>query len=235
MSDDGFINTQFEEDNEESKLSFFQRFVNVFVNPIKVMEDISIKPTLLFAILPTLLVFTLLNVLKIDLLKEFTLQQMELNPNSVEIPEEIMMTTVYIASISASIMPIIMALFKGLISHGITRLFDGKGDIKQSLSVIFFSYFIVMLGEIIKTIICLLTQSYFVTISLASVIPNLEFNTPLYNLMTQFDIFILWYLIVSMIGISVVHRISKGKAAVAVFGPWSILIVYHVVLAIIMQ
>lgn len=242
MSENNVNNSQTEEmliENavKEPKLSFFQRMINVFVNPTKVMDDISIKPTMLVAVLLMLVVFTLLNVARLDLLKEFTMEQLELqmaqNPNAVEMPEAFIMTTVYIGLISASLVPLFVVLFKGLITHGITRLFDGKGKMKQSFSVMAFSYFIVVFGEIIRTIIGLLTGSYLVTTSLASVIPNLEFNTPLYNLLAQFDVFSIWYLIVSMIGISIVHKISKGKAAVAVFAPWGVFVAYYVVMAMI--
>jgi hypothetical protein len=182
-------------------------------------------------------VFTLLNVARFDLLKEFTIEQLEIqmaqNPNPVQLPEVFMLTTIYIGLVTASLAPLFIVIFKGLITHGITRLFDGKGRMKQSFSVIAFAYFIGVFGELIRTIIGLLTGSYLVTTSLASVVPNLEFNTPLYNVLVQFDVFSIWYLAVSMIGISIVHRISKGKAAVAVFGPWGILVVYHTVMALI--
>lgn len=229
-----------EEEKKEPKLSLFQRILNTFINPTKVMEDINIKPTILVPMLIIVVVFTLLNVARFQLLKEFTIKQLEIgmaqNPNASglsEVPENLIMPSVYTGLIAASIAPLFIMLIKGLFAHGITRLFDGKGKMKQTFSVITFALFIVLLGEVIRAIIGLLVGNYMVTTSLAAAIPNLEVNTPLFSLLAQFDIFSIWYLIVSTIGISIAHKISKGKAAVAVFVPWAIIVGYYGVMFVI--
>ena len=72
-----------------------------------------------------------------------------------------------------------------------------------------------------------------VTMSLAAVVPNLEINTPLYILLASFDVFTIWYLMVSVVGISVVHKISKGKATVVAVSPWAIFIAFNVIMAMV--
>lgn len=226
-----------EDEKKEPQLSFFQRIINVFINPVKVMEDISIKPTILVPILLAFVIFTLLNVARFGLLKELTFEQIELqmaqNPNATEIPEAMKMTSVYFALVTACLVPLFVIFIKGLFSHGMTQLFDGKGKLKQSISVVAFSYLVVMFGEIIRAIIGLLTGNYIVSTGLDSLVPNLETTTPLYSFLASLDIFAIWYLILSIIGISIVHKISKGKAAVVVLTPWIILVGFNVVMVVI--
>ncbi|MCG8541898.1 MAG: YIP1 family protein [Clostridia bacterium] len=226
-----------QEEDKQSKLSLFQRIMKLFTDPVEVMNDISLKPKILVPILLILIIFTLMNVLKIDFLKELMLEQfkvqMEGNPNVSQLSESIIMNYVYFALIMASIGPLLAIFSKGLISHGIVQLFEGKGKIKTSISVVAFSYFIVVFGEVVRTIITLLTKNYMVMTSPAAIMSNEKMGTPLYILLSSLDVFTIWYLIVSMIGISIVHKISKGKAAVAVFAPWILLTVFNVAMAVI--
>ena len=224
-----------QEEDKQSKLSLFQRIMKLFTDPVEVMNDISLKPKILVPILLILIIFTLMNGLKIDFLKELMLEQfkvqMEGNPNVSQLSESIIMNYVYFALIMASIGPLLAIFSKGLISHGIVQLFEGKGKIKTSISVVAFSYFIVVFGEVVRTIITLLTKNYMVMTSPAAIMSNEKMGTPLYILLSNLDVFTIWYLIVSMIGISIVHKISKGKAAVAVFAPWILLTVFNVAMA----
>lgn len=242
MSDNNINDVQneevmLEEEKKEAKLSLFQRIIKVFTDPVKAMEDISIKPKVLVPVLLISLVFILLNVARFNLIKEFIIKQLEIamaqNPNIGEVPEGLMKIQLYTTFIIISITPLLTVFFKGLVSHGIAQLFNGKGKLKASISVITFSYFIVLFGEAIRTIIGLLVGNYMVTMSLAAVAPNLEINTPLYNLLASFDVFSIWYLMVSVVGISVVHKISRGKAAVVVLSPWALMIGFNVVMAIL--
>lgn len=228
-----------EEEKKEAKLSLFQRILNVFIDPVKAMEDISLKPKILVPMLIISVVFILLNLARFDLLKESIIKQLEIamaqNPNidMSELPENILMIQVYTTFIIASIAPILIIFFKGLVSHGISQIFNAKGKLKASISVITFSYFIVLLGETIRAIVGLLVGNYMVTMSLAAVVPNLEINTPLYILLSSFDVFAIWYLMVSVVGISVVHKISRGKATAVVVSPWAALIAFNVIMAMI--
>ncbi len=226
-----------QEEDKQSKLSLFQRIMKLFTDPVEVMNDISLKPKILVPILLILIIFTLMNVLKMDFLKELMLEQfkvqMEGNPNVSQLSESIIMNYVYFALIMASIGPLLAIFSKGLISHGIVQLFEGKGKIKTSISVVAFSYFIVVFGEVVRTIITLLTKNYMVMTSPAAIMSNEKMGTPLYILLSSLDVFTIWYLIVSIIGISIVHKISKGKAAVAVFAPWILLTVFNVAMAVI--
>lgn len=221
---------------KEKRLSFFQRLLNVFINPKRIMENISVKPTVLIPILMMTAVFLLLNIARFDLFKEFSTQQlMDLgrvgNSEINELSQEIMMTSLYINTIIASLSPLIGIIFKGAVIFGIVQLFGGKGNFKSNISVVAFSYFILTLGEIIRTIIGLLTETYMVTTSLAAAIPNLQMGTPLYVLLGSIDVFSIWYLIVSTVGIAIVNGISKGRAAAAVFIPWLLLIAYNLAIA----
>jgi len=122
------------------------------------------------------------------------------------------------------VIPILGILIKSLVTYGIAHIFEGKAKFKTTFSVIIFAYFINVLGEIIRSIIGLLTRSYLVTTSPALFLSQSDVNTPMFTLLSNLDIFSLWYLGVSVIGISIIHKISKVKAAVAVLLPWGIMI-----------
>lgn len=240
MSDNNGLDLKTEDmaqEKQEPKLSFFSRVLNVFINPKKAMEDIAVKPTILVPMLLSLAIFALLNLARVDLFRDMVIRQLEVqmaeNPNIAHQSETILMASVYSGLIVASLSPLVTIFLKGLVSHGITQLCAGKGKLKASISVIAFSYFIMILGEGIRTIIGLLAQNYMVTTSVASAFPNLEVGTPLYALLGSLDVFAIWYLIVSMIGISIVHKISKTKAAITIFTPWVVLVGFSIVIAII--
>jgi len=239
MSEDNYHEIERESHEEEKvvELGLIKRIKYIFSNPVAVMEDINRKPQILIPLIIICITYFILLALRLNLFREFTAEQIRLSLISsgqrIEPTEQMIQAAFISGLVGVAIAPLLITFFKSFITHGIIQLMDGKGKFKKTFSVIIFSYFINVFGEIIRTIIGLLTGRYMITTSMAVFLPDSAINTPLFNLLSGLDVFSIWYLIVSIVGIGIIHKLSKGKASIAVLLPWIIMLGFSTISAML--
>lgn len=218
------------EEEEEPRLSFLDRILGIFTSPSAVMADIKRNPKPL--LLPFAIVFLIVGLglyLQLDGLQSMMIDQLRRQNPDITINAE-MLRTLSISSMVGGILGAVMSpIIKAAFAHGLSILFGGSGRFKQTFAVIIYAYMVTVLGVILRSIIIFFTGNAMISFS-----PALFFGTPdttnaLYMLASSLDIFNLWYLGVSIIGIKIVHEISTAKAAAVVFIPWVIVILFSVI------
>jgi len=113
-------------------------------------------------------------------------------------------------------------------------ILGGSSRFWTLFSMIGWSSMVGMLGGLLNTVLVLMKKTaHGVTTSLAMLLPTPnvgEKPSALYRLLSQFDLFMIWQVALWIIGLSVLYKITKGKAAAVVLTLWGLWIVLAVVL-----
>lgn len=214
------------------EISAIQRVIGVFTSPQKVFQYLSAKPefwvpiiiTIIISIISLSFIFGIITteiVEKIRLQGNMTQEQIEnfedlmVSINHGPAKYAIVLGFAILSTLSILIIPALIFWFVGNIILG------GKTSFKHILSAFSYSYLIVsILGTIVKTPLILSKESLKVQTSLAAFLSQNSMDTTLYRLLANFDIFIIWMLIVFAIGFTMIYNFEKVKGFLAVFVPW---------------
>jgi len=216
------INDFVVEEKEEQKLSFVNRVIAVFMSPEETFRDLKRKANILKPGFVLMVIFAVVYFIQKDLLRIQVINQMKslvaINPDYVITDSNVdaaLRAGIIVGTLSALANPV----FKGLLVHGIAMLSNGKAKLKTSLSVLVYSYFIVALGQLIGAFLKSMTGNVYLTLSPAVFFNNLEATSIQFALLSYFDMFTIGYLVVSIIGIRLVHELNYKKASMAVLLP----------------
>ncbi|WP_069650327.1 Yip1 family protein [Caloranaerobacter ferrireducens] len=213
-----------EDVNETKPFTWWERLKYVFTNPVKLFDNLREYPKVLFPILLVSIGMMLLILLRLDSYREFLSSKMmeQLAKQGTEVPnlEGLVNTQVYISVIAMAVTPIVVWVFKSFLTNGLASVFGGDGKFKNAFSVISHAFIPVLLGQVIVTIISLIIGKFEVLINFAVLLPESMTGGLLYSILSQIDIFIIWYQILAIIGISQVYGIPRKKSTLAVLLPW---------------
>jgi hypothetical protein len=201
----------------------FQRAMNIILSPMSVIEDIKLKPNFLLPLGLILLVGIISTLLTKDLaaqLIEMSYANANLTPDQIAAAKEInsgfMTAMMYIGIVMLPLIPLI----KGCVSHLLSILFGGEGTFAETTSLMVNAYLIQMLGTVIALPIMLMTSNGAFGFSPALLLPMTKFGTPIYSTLTALNLFAIWYLIVSIMGVKKIHNVATWKAALIVLLPF---------------
>ncbi|WP_162265485.1 Yip1 family protein [Abyssisolibacter fermentans] len=207
---------------EDEKLNPIQMIVNVFVKPDKAFRNLATFPNVLLPILIIVIGFPILGFLIQG--KEQYIQNMinQYNTMGVTPPTmDALSTQYYTNMLVTGLGPLIFLLFKGFIVSGIGSFVGGEVEkFKETYSVLAYAYLPVFLGQILISILALAVGNLNIHFSLAVLMPNSMAGTFWYTILQQFDIFVIWYQILAIIGISYMYKLEKKLAAIAVLLSW---------------
>ncbi len=96
----------------------------------------------------------------------------------------------------------------------------GKTDYTQMFSVVSYSWLIVTVETVVKTLLMLNKGTMEVLTSLTFLLPPDMEDSVWYAVAYKIDIFTIWYLCILAIGIGIVARMSTSKGTSIVFGLW---------------
>ncbi|WP_427338070.1 YIP1 family protein [Caloranaerobacter sp. DY30410] len=213
-----------ENENEIRPFTWWERLKYVFTNPVKLFDNLREYPRVLFPILLVSIGMALLILLRLDSYREFLntkmMEQLAKQGTEVSNLEGLVNTQVYISIIVIAVTPIVIWVFKSFLTNGLASVFGGDGRFKDAFSVVSHAYIPVLLGQVIITIISLIIGKFEVLINFAVLLPESMNGNLLYMILSQIDVFIIWYQILAIIGISQVYGISRKKSTLAVLLPW---------------
>lgn len=209
--------------------SGLQRAINIIVSPSGTFEAIKEKPNYL---VPMVIIWVV-TIIATFLMKDFKDELMDIalaaqgvSADQAAASKEMMsgLTTafMYVGMVLAPLGP----MFKGAISHLLSIPFSGKGSFGATVSLVLNAYIIQMIGTLISLPIIVITQNAAFSFSPALLLPLAKFGTPLYTTLSTLNIFTIWYLVVSVMGIKKVHEVSTWKAAVIALAPFIIMIAF---------
>ncbi len=225
------------EGQKESKMNVFEKIIGIFTSPKETFTEINTKPTWL---LPFIII-TLLAVISQFLVMDITFQdQIEvmksrgMSQEQIELAQERMEGPMkYIGFIAAPIgILIVWLILAGILVFTGNNIMGGNANFKNVLAVVSWSGIIGIVQQVLYTYLVISNGTRFgVTTSLAILLPAPqvgESQTLLYRILSRFDIFTIWTLILWIIGLSIVYNFSTKRSATMVLSLWIIYIIFVV-------
>jgi hypothetical protein len=206
----------------EKELSLFMRVKGIFINTEDTIKDIIREPNILMPAFLLMIIFAVTYIMQFSIIKEEIINQfkvLQMSNPSIEITDILVNRTLYSGLVAGAFLFAITPMVKGLLVYGISLLNSGKGKLKQTVSMFVYSYFIVALGQIILAILKNITGNIYITLSPAMFFKSLEANGLMNAFLSYFDVFTILYLVVTIIGIKIVHELSALKATIVVLIP----------------
>jgi hypothetical protein len=222
-SNDKFENFTKEDDyirDTEPTMNFFQRVIGIIIKPSETMEDINKKTNVLPAIFTVAVVFLLTVLGSLGPLKDMLTSQYETMGMDYSAIQSSMNMVLVISAISAVVMSVLAPLAKAGASHMISAIYDCEGNFGKTFAVVIYSYLILALGALLKLPIVNLTNNYIFDFNAAIFLPSSSVGTTIHTALSLINVFVFWYLGVTIIGLKKVHKYSTVKAAVAAIIPW---------------
>lgn len=129
--------------------------------------------------------------------------------------------------VGVAIQVLIMLFLTAGLVHLLMKMLGAKGTFRGARAIVAWSLLVSALGTVIKLPFMKMKESlYGAETGLAIFFKNLEPTDKLYRvLFTGFDVFMIWWVVVLGIGMSVAYKTSKGKAATAAIIIWVLMTV----------
>ncbi len=206
-----------------------QRAINIIVSPTGAIESIKEKPNYMVPMVIIWVVTLIATFLMKDFKEQLTdiaLAGQGMSADQAAASKEMMSGFVTAAMYIGIVLAPLGAIFKGGISQLFSLIFSGKGTFGTTVSLVLNAYIIQMLGTVISLPIILMTQNAGFSFSPALLLPITKYGTPFYATLSALNIFTIWYLVVSVIGIKKIHEVSTWKAAVIALAPFILMVAF---------
>jgi len=219
-------------------MGFWAKLGNIFASPTKAFEAIDTKPTWILPLGLLIVVSVVLTQLAFPIIMNAQLENLRNNPNLT--PEQIQLyetqftenvNTQRIITVAAQVIgtPIVFLIVAGIFYFIGNILLGGDATYRKVLAVYCWSACILILSAIVNTPLIIIKKSLSISLSPAMLLSGDALGTKLYTLLSKFDFFTIWFLVVFAIGFGLIYRFSKGKAFAAVGVAWGIWITISVV------
>jgi hypothetical protein len=231
---EAFMSTNSEKSKE---MGVFERITGVFISPKETFEAIDQKPTWL---VPFIIIVVMTLGMAV-LTRDIGMQDMMAKYQAMELPQEqidkiaaqsqgigkyIQMVLIPVATLA------IWAIFAGILLFCGNTLLGGSAKFKKLFSMISWSSFVGALAIIVNTAIILskgTTQGVTTSLAVLMPVPGLSDKPSLlYRLLSKFDVFTIWSLILWTIGLSVIYKFTMKKSAGLVIALWAVWIVISI-------
>jgi len=229
-------------------MNFFHRFQGIFLSPQQIFNSISQKPIWADALIVLLIAGALFSYLsapyeqkdQVQLLKNNVKLQERLGEErfnqTIERLENPSKSGIFLRSVLLSpITMIIGFLFASLIIMVLGRFTSTEGNFIQILSAYLHANFIdKIFGNAIRLFLIFTKKSMMqTTTSLALFFPRLEFTSPTFIILSQFDFFQIWMFGILGFGISSILKIDLKKALFISYGFWALKSLFYIAITMI--
>jgi hypothetical protein len=223
--------------DEKKEAGVFEKITGIFISPRETFEALDRKPTWLVPFI-IIAVMTLGMTL---LTRDIGMQDMMAKFQASEMPQEqidkitaqtqgigkyIQMVLIPVATLA------IWAIFAGILMFCGNTLLGGSAKFKKLFSMISWSSFVGALAILVNTAIILskgTTQGVTTSLAVLMPVPGLSDKPSLfYRLLSKFDLFTIWSLILWTIGLSVIYKFTMKKSAGLVVALWAVWIVISI-------
>ena len=225
--------------NEGKDMNVFEKIIGIFTSPRDTFVAIDNRPTWLIPFFIIIVVVVISQFLVMDIAMNDQIEAMKargLSSEQIQTAQEHMQGPMkYIGFIIAPVgILIVWLILAGILLFTGNTIMGGKAQFKNVLAIISWSSLIGIVQAALRTYLIISNGTSFgVTTSLAILLPTPqvgESKTLLYRLLSRFDIFTIWTLILWIIGLAVVYKFSTKKSATMVLTLWAIYIVLVVAL-----
>ena len=227
-----------------------QRVLDIFVAPSKTFHDISRKatfwgPLLILIVITAAYGFTIQQKVGWEQVFQNNIRQLPLATQNASASQSDTMKTVQVkitevATYASSLLALLITAIVALVLWVTVNFgFGGKAKYGQIFAVSFYSWMvgdIKLLLAIIAMLAGLSPESFLINNPVGSNVGYyLSTDAPLWlrSLCMHLDVFEIWGIVLTVIGVSIVAKVSRGKAAAAVVGWWIFMVVVSTGLAVL--
>lgn len=227
-----------EETTSTVEMSTMQKIIGIFTAPRITLEAIDKNPTWFLPFIIGVIFFLGFQILTMDIQTEYRLEMMEARG---DIPAEAMEAAraqmqgpvKYIGLIAGPIVMLIMiVIIAGLFYVAGNLMIGGDTSFKNIFAMVNWTGLIGILSLIIMTLLVLnkgTLHGVALDLSILLDTPAIgEEKSVLYRILSKFDIFVIWQMVVYIIGMSVAYKSTAQKAAVPILSLWGIWIIISV-------
>lgn len=219
----------------------FQRIAGVFFSPGETFADIARKPDILIPLLVIVILSYVGTVLIMPHLDwdAMIAQQGEMmkkqNPNmgdeDVARMARISKSAGTVMGYLGPLLAIAGFLVIALVIWGACRMMGGQGDFKQAFSVTLYAHFPrVVLGLV--TAVVVMARGLVDPMTMATVVKSspaflvdMKEQPVLFSLLSSFELFQIWTIVLLIIGFAALTRLSKAKTAAIIVSLWIVMVV----------
>lgn len=220
----------------------FQRIIGVLFSPDATFASIARRPDWVVPLVLLLLVSLAAGFIMAPHIDFGAAARESMEQNKNATPEQIDKAVRISASIGKvfSYISPVLSLIGLLIISGVVllafRIFGGEGDFKQAFSVTCYASIPTIIKSVVTLIIIVAKGGIIPAQALATLVrSNLGFlvdyktNPMAFALLSSFDIFSIWFLVLLIIGFSYVARVSKAKSAVTIISLWVLVLLLKLI------
>jgi hypothetical protein len=215
-------------------MNFLKKFFNVIIKPNQTFKEISKKPEWKKVLIVLLVGVALYSFLigpykakdSADMLRNNVKLQQKIGVEKFEklierTENPTLLSRIFHSFLFIPIIVIIGLLISSSVIFGISRLFSREGNFKNLFSSFLHANFIhLILGNIVRLCIVFLKKSSLITMSLAIFFPKITIASIPFLILSQFDFFYIWTLLVLAFGISYIFKITLRKSFLIVLIFW---------------
>jgi hypothetical protein len=222
----------------EPKPNPWQRIIGVFFSPTETMESVARRPDIVVPLIVLCVISLLIGIVfapRVDFAAPAR-EAMEDKGAPPEQIEQMSKMSNMIGKVASYASPLIMAVTLAVLA-GIFllafRIMGGEGDYKQAFAITTYAWYIQTLRSIITAVVILLRGGVVGAQELETIVRSnpaflvdMKSNPPLFSLLTNIDLFTIWWLFVMIVGFAAMSRFSRAKAAAIVIGLWLVKVIF---------
>ncbi len=227
-----------EETTATGEMSTMQKIIGIYSAPRQTFEAIDQNPTWFLPFIIGVVFFLIFQFLTVDLQMDYRMEMMEARG---DIPQEQMDMAKaqmegpvkYIGFVAGPIVWLIMIVIIAALFYVAGNLMiGGDTSFKKVFAVVAWTGLIGVVSFIIMTLLILSKGTmHGVALDLSILLdtPAIgEEKSTLYRILSKFDVFVIWQMVLYIIGMSVTYKATVKKAAVPILSLWALWIIVSV-------
>jgi len=228
-----------EEAKSVKEIGPFGRFVGIFMSPRETFDSIAQKPTWLVPFIIATILAIVVNLAIMDIAIKDRIAAIEargMSGEQIERVQSVMQGGMKYVSVVLTPVGflVVWSVLAGVLLLGCNTIMGGETKFKNIFSVVAWTSMVTTLGGIIHAFLIVskgTSQGVSTNLSLFLPLPGIEQDPSiLYRFLSKFDLFVVWQLILWIIGLAAVSRLTVKKSAAFVLSLWAVYIVITVAL-----
>ena len=227
-----------EESTTTGGMSTMQKIIGIYTAPRRTFEAIDQNPTWFLPCIIGIVFFLIFQFFTVDMQMDYRLELMEargdIPQEQMELAKSQMQGPIkYIGFIAGPIVWLIMILIIAALFYVAGNLMiGGDSSFKKVFAIVAWTGLIGVVSLIIMTLLILSKGTmHGVALDLSILLDTPavgEEKSILFRLLSKFDIFVIWQIVLYIIGMSVTYKSTVQKAAVPILSLWALWIIISV-------
>lgn len=226
--------------HDAPKTNVFSRFAGAMFSPGETFADIARRPDILwpmlllviFGYISTALILPRLDFETMTAMQTEAMRKQQPNMSDADL-ERVQRFAAATTKVTMWVAPVLSLLFYLLIAGVLLlafRMMGGEGTFKQALSASLYAWAPMLLFSVIMLVVILArgafdpTQSATLVKSNPAFLVDMKEQPVLFSLLSSFDVFTIWTVVLLIFGFAALSKMSRGRAAGIVISMWVVFI-----------